>query len=165
MKKITILDSKQINKKIQRLSIEIFERNFKEKKILLVGIKENGSILAKMLIKELKKICKIKVEFAEIRLNKSSPKFEEINISSKILDYLNNSVIVVDDVCSSGKTLMYVTSHIMKNFQGKISTLVLVDRKHHNFPIKADYVGIGVSTTLLQFIEVDLEKNKTVYLY
>ena len=165
MKKITILDSKQINKKIQRLSIEIFERNFKEKKILLVGIKENGSILAKMLIKELKKICKIKVEFAEIRLNKSSPKFEEINISSKILDYLNNSVIVVDDVCSSGKTLMYVTSHIMKNFQGTISTLVLVDRKHHNFPIKADYVGIGVSTTLLQFIEVDLEKNKTVYLY
>ena len=74
-------------------------------------------------------------------------------------------MIVIDDVCSSGKTMMYVVSTLIYNLTNKISTLVLVDRKHHNFPIKADYVGIEVSTTLRQFIEVELEDKKVAYLF
>ena len=74
-------------------------------------------------------------------------------------------IIVIDDVCNSGKTLMKVISNIVLKFNNPVSTLVLVDRKNHSYPIKANYVGLEISTTLRQFIEVELESDKVAYLF
>ena len=165
MKKAVILDEISIDRKIKRLSYEIFERNLNNKKILLVGIKKNGFLLAKLIKKELSKICKIKIDITQVLVDKQKPFAECVIYNNNIETHRSTSVIVIDDVCSSGKTMMYVVSSLISNFKNKISTLVLVDRKHHNFPIKADYVGIEVSTTLRQFIEVELEANKAAYLF
>ena len=165
MKKAIILDEISIDRKIKRLSYEIFERNLNNKKILFVGIKKNGFVLAKLIKKELSKICKIKIDITQVLVDKKKPFAECVIYNNSIETHRNTSVIVIDDVCSSGKTMMYVVSSLIYNLTNKISTLVLVDRKHHNFPIKTDYVGIEVSTTLRQFIEVELEANKVAYLF
>ncbi|MDC3153675.1 phosphoribosyltransferase family protein [Bacteroidota bacterium] len=165
MKKAVILDEISIDRKIKRLSYEIFERNLNNKKLLLVGIKKNGFVLAKLIQKELSEICKIKIDVTQVFVDKQKPFNECVIYNDNILTYRNTSMIVIDDVCSTGKTMMYVVSSLISKFTNKISTLVLVDRKHHNFPIKTNYVGIEVSTTLRQFIEVDLEANKVAYLF
>ena len=84
----------------------------------------------------------------------SATKNEIINLLKEIQKKTKMSIIFVSHDLS-----------LVSKFTNKISTLVLVDRKHHNFPIKTNYVGIEVSTTLRQFIEVDLEANKGAYLF
>tara|TARA_A100001388_G_scaffold102344_1_gene74611 strand:- start:25 stop:522 length:498 start_codon:yes stop_codon:yes gene_type:complete len=165
MKKAVILDEISIDRKIKRLSYEIFERNFDNNKLLLVGVKKNGFVLAKLIKKELSKICKIKIDVTQVLVDKNKPFNECVIYNNSLENHRNTSMIVIDDVCSSGKTMIYVVSSLISNYSNKISTLVLVDRKHHNYPIKTDYVGIEVSTTLRQFIEVELETNKVAYLF
>ena len=165
MKKAVILDEISIDRKIKRLSYEILERNLNNKKLLLVGIKKNGFVLANLIKKELSKICKIKIDVTQVLVDKQKPFKECVVYNNTIENHINTSIIVIDDVCSSGKTMIYVVSSLISNYSNKISTLVLVDRKHHNYPIKTDYVGIEVSTTLRQFIEVELEANKVAYLF
>jgi len=165
MKKAVILDEISIDRKIKRLSYEIFERNFDNNKLLLVGVKKNGFVLAKLIKKELSKICKIKIDVTQVLVDKNKPFNECVIYNNSLENHRNTSMIVIDDVCSSGKTMIYVVSSLISNYSNKISTLVLVDRKHHNYPIKTDYVGIEVSTTLRQFIEVELEANKVAYLF
>ena len=70
MKEKKILDKEQIQEKIKRISYEIYEESFDDKSILICGIEENGSIIAKKIIKELQSICDIKIEFMSIDLNK-----------------------------------------------------------------------------------------------
>ena len=165
MKKAVILDEISIDRKIKRLSYEIFERNLNNNKLLLVGVKKNGFVLAKLIKKELSKICKIKIDVTQVLVDKHKPFNECVIYNNSIENHRDTSMIVIDDVCSSGKTMIYVVSSLISNYSNKISTLVLVDRKHHNYPIKTDYVGIEVSTTLRQFIEVELEANKVAYLF
>ena len=73
-------------------------------------------------------------------------------------------LILVDDVLNSGKTLMYGAKYFLSVPLKKLSTIVLVDRNHNRFPIKADFVGLSLSTTLKEHISVELEKNAGVYL-
>ena len=80
-------------------------------------------------------------------------------------EYVKKVVILVDDVLNSGKTLMYAAKHFLTTPLNKLSTLVLVDRNHNRYPIKADYVGLSLATTLQEYINVELKgANKGVYL-
>jgi pyrimidine operon attenuation protein/uracil phosphoribosyltransferase len=74
-------------------------------------------------------------------------------------------VIVVDDVLNTGKTMLYSLIPLVNDKARKIQTLVLVDRNHISFPVKANYVGTALSTTLQEHIEVTISKGKVdVYL-
>ena len=73
MKKAVILDEISIDRKIKRLSYEIFERNLNNNKLLLVGVKKNGFVLAKLIKKELSKICKIKINVTQVLVDKHKP--------------------------------------------------------------------------------------------
>ena len=88
----------------------------------------------------------------------------EIGIYNQEKDYKNKVLILVDDVLNSGKTLMYGAKYFLSVPLKKLSTIVLVDRNHNRFPIKADFVGLSLSTTLKEHISVELEKNAGVYL-
>ncbi len=74
-------------------------------------------------------------------------------------DNVNKNILVVDDVLNSGKALMYATKLFLNKPVKKLNTLVLVDRSHTRFPIKADYVGLSLSTTLQEHIEADFSKK------
>tara|TARA_B100000900_G_scaffold291647_1_gene250484 strand:- start:816 stop:1319 length:504 start_codon:yes stop_codon:yes gene_type:complete len=163
--KIKILDHKQLKQKINRLSWQVYENNIKEKNIVIVGISSRGTILAKELMKMIKKISNINVILGRIDLDKKNPYDKTANIDLSESDYKNKVVILCDDVLNSGKTLIYSSKIFLSTPLKKLSTVVLVNRDHNLYPIKSDYVGISLSTTLKEYVNVDLTTtNKGVYL-
>ena len=72
----------------------------------------------------------------------------------------NKIVILIDDVLNSGSTLMFVAGKLITKKILKMNTVVLVDRRHRKFPIKADWAGLTLSTTLQEHISVDFTDNK-----
>ena len=163
--KIKILDSKAIKQKINRLAWQIYEDNLKEDEIVIVGVAGRGEVLASDLSKIIRQISSIATKLGTIHLDKDSPYECEIKIDLDVSDYTDKVIIVVDDVLNSGKTLMYASTHFLTNSLIKLSTLVLVDRTHNRFPIKADYVGLSLATTLKEYITVVLDgEGQGVYL-
>ena len=164
--KVKILDTLQIKQKLNRLAFEVYENNFSEKELLIVGIEGNGYKVAKQLSEKLKEISPIKITLGNIKLNKDKPWVGEPSTDFEEKAFVNKTIILVDDVLNSGKTLMYAVKLFLDKPVKKINTVILVDRSHTRFPVKADYVGLTLSTTLQEHIEADFSnKNKeAVYL-
>lgn len=164
-KKIQILDTEEVDRKINRLAWQIYENNSKEDEIIIVGISGRGEVLASELSKVICEISSIKTKLGTINLDKDNPYENEITLNLDIVDYTKKVVVLIDDVLNSGKTLMYASKHFLNTPLIKLSTLVLVDRTHNRFPVKADYVGLSLATTLQEYITVVLDiKTKGVYL-
>lgn len=166
MSKVKILDTVQIKQKLNRLAYEVYENNFDEKSILIVGIEGNGYKVAANLAEKLKEISKIKIQLGKITLDKTKPWNGDPKVDFDEKDFTNKTTILVDDVLNSGKTLIYAVKLFLDKPVKKLSTVVLVDRNHTRFPVKADYVGLTLSTTLQEHIEADFSKKgkETVYL-
>jgi pyrimidine operon attenuation protein / uracil phosphoribosyltransferase len=165
MSKTLILSSKQIQQKINRIAYEIYENNHDEKEIIIAGISGNGYLFAKRIADVLQKISPIKNKLIEIVINKENPVASEIKITLTEKELKNKVIILVDDVLNSGKTLIFGAKPFLSASVKRLTTAVLVDRGHNRYPIKADFVGLSLSTTLQEHITVDLKKsNETVYL-
>ena len=160
-----ILDIQGIDQKLKRLAWQVYEKNSAEKVIIIVGISERGLILAKKIAVHIQEISKIKTKLAHLNLDKDNPYNKEVSLSLEVKEYANKVVLLVDDVLNSGKTLMYAAKHFLTTPLKRLAIMVLVDRNHNRYPIKADYVGISLATTLQEYINVELKgANKGVYL-
>ena len=73
----------------------------------------------------------------------------------------NKSVVLIDDVLNSGKTLIYAVKYILDVPLSKFNTSVLIDRNHKKFPIKIDFKGISLSTSIEENVNVVFENNKS----
>ncbi|MBV1924150.1 MAG: phosphoribosyltransferase [Flavobacteriaceae bacterium] len=153
-----ILDKTQISHKLKRIAYQIYESNTKEEEIVIAGIYENGYILAKKLKTIVESISPIKVNLCKVLIDKKKPT-NTIETSIKQEDFTNKSIVLVDDVLHSGTTLIYGVKHFLEVPLKKIKTVVLVDRNHKNFPIKADFKGISLSTSINENVAVVFEKN------
>lgn len=162
-KKNKIMDQKHIQKTIKRISYQIYETNSEENELVLAGIKENGLELATRIQKELKKISDLDVVLIEIKMDKKNPR-DKISISQSISFCENKSVVVVDDVLNTGRTLIYAVKKFLSIKLKKIQTAVLVNRNHKNFPIKGDFKGISLSTSIKEHINVRFGKDEGIYL-
>ena len=163
MKKNKILDKQKIEDKIRRISYEIYEENFDENSLIVCGIEKNGAIIAKKIIKELKSISNFKLEFISIGLDKKKP-LNTVKIKTSKKDIKDKAIILIDDVSNTGKTLIYVIKEIIKFKPKKINTAVLVNRDHTLFPIKINFIGVSLSTSINNHIEVIL-KNDNIGAY
>ncbi|MBL7918264.1 MAG: phosphoribosyltransferase [Bacteroidia bacterium] len=157
MSKTKILNALQISQKLDRMAYQVYETNFNEKDLLVVGIDGNGYKVAEEIVKRLNKISPLKTKLCKIKLDKEEPWKAEPDFNFVDKDYVNKSVIVVDDVLNSGKTIMYAIKLFLDKPVKKLSTLVLVDRSHIRYPVKADFVGLSLSTTLQERIEADFK--------
>ena len=166
MSKVKILDTRQIDQKLSRLAYEVYENNFSEKELLLVGIEGNGFKVANHLCEKLKKISPLKITLGKITLDKDKPWEGEPKTDFEEKAFVNKTIILVDDVLNSGKTLMYAVKLFLDKPVKKINTVILVDRSHTRFPVKADFVGLRLSTTLQEHIDADFSKKgkEAVYL-
>ncbi|MBI2270800.1 MAG: phosphoribosyltransferase [Bacteroidetes bacterium] len=164
--KTLILNADQIRQKTDRIAYQIYENNFEEKEIIMAGIAPKGYILAQRLAKKLEEIAKIKITLVEITVNKDNPLQDEVKLSIKPKEFSGKVVILVDDVLNSGKTLVYGLAPFLNVPVKRITTAVLVDRNHNRYPIKADFVGLSLATTLQEHISVELAKSgkEAVYL-
>ena len=159
MDKKKILNNLQIKKKIKRISLQIIESNNSEEEIVIAGIEKNGFIISKKISDEIKKNSDIKVKLCKIIIDKKNPR-KQISTSLKLEDYQNKSIVLIDDVLNSGATLIYAVKHFLDTDIKKIKTAVLVDRNHKKFPIKADFKGLSLSTSIQNHVEVIFDQNK-----
>ena len=163
-KRTKILEKKQLQQKVNRLAWQIYESNYMESEIVVVGIQKRGVELAKRISKVINSISNINVVEGTVKLDKDNPFDSDLVFSLTAIDIENKVVILVDDVLNSGKTLMYASSEFLTVPLLKLSTLVLVNRNHNRYPIKADYEGMSFSTTLQDHINVVFGKDEGIYL-
>ena len=98
-------------------------------------------------------------------MDKTDPLSSGVTTSLPDADFFNKSVVIVDDVLNSGTTLIYGVHHFLKTPLKQLKTAVLVNRNHKKYPVKADYKGISLSTSLQEHVNVHFEtKNDRVYL-
>lgn len=154
-----ILNHQQITNKIRRIAYQIYESNVDETEIILAGIDSNGYLLAKKLKTVLSKISTIEPILCKVSIDKKNPR-NPISTSISENGYSNKSVVLIDDVLNSGTTLVYGVKHFLNVPLKQFKTAVLVNRNHKKYPVKADYKGISLSTSLHEHIEVNLEGKK-----
>lgn len=156
-----ILNEHQILQKIKRIAIEILERNFGEKEIILAGINNNGYGFAEMLQKQMNNVSDIKTIITRIKLNPAAPLDEQVNLELPVKKLNKKVVIIVDDVANTGRTAFFAMQPLMNNvIPKKVEVAVLVDRKHKAFPISSNYVGLSLATTLNENIDVRILGTK-----
>lgn len=160
--RILILDKERISSKLRRMAYEIWERNSDEKEIIVIGIDGSGKIVAANLVEILKEISPLKIRSITVTINKKSPLDFVFDIDENLS---GKTIVLVDDVANSGKTLMYCLNGILSYDLKKVMVAVLVDRKHKSFPIATDIVGHTIATTLQNHIEVETKGKKVVGVY
>ncbi len=151
-----ILNHNEINHKIRRIAFQIYESNVNEKEVILAGIDKNGYVFAKKLKTVLQKISEINPILCKVSIDKKNPS-ANIKTSIKADDYKNKSLVLVDDVLNSGTTLIYGVKHFLDVPLKQFKTAVLVNRNHKKYPVKADFKGISLSTSLHEHVNVVLE--------
>lgn len=155
---VLILDHHQIHHKIKRIAYQIYESNVEENQIILAGISKSGFELAKRLQTELQQISDLEILLCEVEINKKNP-LEKITTSLPPKDYRDKALVLIDDVLNSGTTLIYGVRHFLdvplKNFK----TAVLVDRSHKKYPVKADFKGISLSTSIHEMVKVHFSEG------
>jgi len=153
-----ILTHEQIQHKIKRIAYQIYETNVNEKEIVIAGIAENGFILAQRLKKIVEEISEITVNLCEVTMDKKSPQ-NTVRTSIDPSEYKNKALVLADDVLNSGTALIYGVNHFLNVPLTRFKTVVLVNRNHKKYPIKADFKGISLSTSLHEHIEVTFGKE------
>ena len=154
-----ILDNSDIENKIQRIGLEILEDNIDQSKIILFGISDNGKLISQKLIDHINKISDIKIVLIDVIINNGS-----IAYNSKF-DLLNESIIIVGDVSQTGKTLQMVISDLMLYNPSKIKTSVIINRDQTMFPVKIDYSGLSLSTSVNEHVDVIIDKKGRLSVY
>ena len=160
-----ILSHQQIQHKIERIAYQIYEANVYEEEIIIAGIEGGGLQFAKKIVAKLKKITEAKIVLCKLSMDKKDPLTSGVRTSIAEEEFVNKSVVLVDDVLNSGTTLIYGVHHFLKTPLKQLKTAVLVNRNHKKYPVKADYKGISLSTSLQEHVNVHFEtKNYRVYL-
>ncbi|WP_236978108.1 phosphoribosyltransferase family protein [Membranihabitans maritimus] len=155
-----IIQHRQIKQKIKRLAIQILENNSDRDKIFLIGINNNGFRFAELIKKEMDRLTLASVELVNVRLNAANPLAQSVDLSVNYEILSGETLILVDDVAHTGRTLFYATKPLLEILPGKLEAAVLVDRTHKLFPIHVDYVGLSLATTLKENISVDLDDGR-----
>ena len=153
-----ILNQQEIDHKTRRIAYQIYETFVDEKEVVLAGIASNGYIFAQKLAAVLESISDLKVVLCEVKINKQQPQ-EKIQTSLAPEEYTNKGLVLVDDVLNSGTTLIYGVKHFLEVPLKKFKTAVLVDRNHKQYPVKADFKGLSLSTSLQEHIQVVFDET------
>lgn len=163
MSKNIILNNQEIEHKILRIAYQIYETFVDEEEIVIAGIAKNGYIFAEKIAQKVNQIADLKVSLCEVYIDKQNPQ-NEITTSLDKKQYENKGLVLVDDVLNSGTTLAYGVKHFLDVPLKKFKTAVLVDRNHKKYPVKADFKGISLSTSLQEHVQVVFE-GKEDYAY
>ncbi len=151
---ISILNHRQIANKLTRLAWQIYENNMDETVLWIGGIDERGIYLAEKIAAQLSSISTQKIQMMKVSIDRQS--FEPTYMSDQQVEELKDGVLIlVDDVLNTGKTIISAMLPLVGRKVRSIQVAVLASRSHRMFPVKADYVGISMATTLQEHLLFD----------
>lgn len=161
-----LLDKKDIDRSITRMSHEIIEKNRGIGSICLVGIQRGGVHIARRLARKLLEIegtdipvgtLDIALYRDDINVRKDQPVIRRTEVPCEIN---NRRVVLVDDVLFTGRSIRAAMDAVMDlGRPAAIQLAVLVDRGHRELPIKADFVGKNIPTSREETVNVQLEED------
>ena len=154
-----ILTPDQIQIKLQRIAFELLENHYQEPELIVLGVNGTGETIAQLL-GELMRNHQMHCQIGTVHINKKEPLSAPVSYSIPVSACHNKTVVFVDDVANSGRTLFYAMNPLMHTPLKSISVVVLIDRRHKQFPITADYVGLSISTGLQEHILVEPAGDK-----
>jgi pyrimidine operon attenuation protein/uracil phosphoribosyltransferase len=158
-----ILSKEVAEKKMQRIALEIAGQLYGEiEPLIIIGITGSGMVIAKKLFKLLETLLEIPVQLISCQLNKRNP---GVITYSEQIDFNNKNVLLADDVTNSGRTLLYALKPLLEFHPKRIQTMSLVERMHKSFPVKIDYIGLSVATTLQDHIQVEVKNEEVLGAY
>jgi len=159
--KSTIMDSKQIERSLKRMAYEIIEHNRGLKDVCLVGIKSRGVPMAERMKKYIEEFENIKLPVGilnislyrdDLSLIASQPIMNDSHIDFEVKD---KKIILLDDVLYTGRTVRAAIDGVLAYGRPRnIQLCVLIDRGHHEMPVKPDFVGKEVPTSAEEIIKV-----------
>jgi pyrimidine operon attenuation protein/uracil phosphoribosyltransferase len=162
--KTLILSDKQIKHKIRRIAFQILEFYDGKKQLVIAGIAENGFIFAEKLVEDISIISEVKPKLCKITMDKKHP-YKTPKITLQEEDYKGQSLVLVDDVLNTGSTLIYAVKHFLETDLKELKTAVLIDRSHKKFPIKADFKGLSLSTSLNETVKITFDQSPKAELF
>ena len=159
-----IFDENRVADSTLRIAYQIYEANFDRKRLYLVGIASNGLVYAERIKSCLERISSLEVILVELQVDKKNP-HAQVRSSIALEELKDQSVVVVDDVLNTGSTLMYAVKYLLGVPLAQLNTAVLVNRNHKKYPVKADFKGVSLSTSVNEHIEVRFDGDSAgVYL-
>lgn len=157
------MDKEVAEQKLQRLALEVAEQlSGDEAELVLVAVHNSGMVIAERINFLLKDYLQVPERVLSVMLDKSIP--AEIKLSDA-KDFNGKNILLIDDVCNSGKTLLYAMKPLLEYHPKRIQILVLVERMNKLFPVKPDYVGLSVATTSENYVKVEVEDGEITGAY
>ncbi|MDC0637563.1 phosphoribosyltransferase family protein [Flavobacteriaceae bacterium] len=156
--KTIILNHEQIMHKLRRMAYQIYEANAFRDHVVIAGISEQGYKLASLLRDEVSQIAPFKMTLCRVTMDKTNP-IDTVTCDLSLDHIKDQSIILVDDVLHSGTALIYGVGYFLQVPLAQFKTAVLVDRNHKKYPIKADFKGISLSTSLNENVVTDFSQG------
>jgi pyrimidine operon attenuation protein / uracil phosphoribosyltransferase len=173
MNKIRTIDSESFRRTVTRLAHEIVERNIGTDNLVIVGIRTRGEYLARRLARKIEEIegKSVQVGILDITLYRDDLRGRldqpQLKSTEILFDITGKVVVLVDDVLFTGRTIRSALNALTDlGRPALIELLVLIDRGHRELPIKADFVGKSIPTSLKQEIKVmmtEADSEDSVY--
>lgn len=160
-----LLDEQAMKRALTRISYEIIEKNKGTEDLVLVGVKTRGTPLAKRISERIEKIEGVSVPVGEVDITFYRDDLEKKSSQPMIgamdqLEIQNKTVVVVDDVVFTGRTCRAAIDAIIEQGRpSKIQFAVLIDRGHRELPLRPDYVGKNIPTSMEEIVKVKLTES------
>ena len=155
-------DAMAMKRALTRITYEIVESNKGTQNLVLVGIKTRGVYLARRIADQLQKLENVQVPVGELDVTnyrddrRRTVSNEDLKLGADIND---QRVVLVDDVFFTGRTTRAALDAIMD--QGRpqrVQVAVLVDRGHRELPIRPDFVGKNIPTSMQERVKVNVSE-------
>lgn len=163
--KSKIVDEAGLQRIVTRIAHEILEKNKGSKNLALIGMRTRGEYLAKRIFLKIKEIENIEIPMGILDVTlyrddfRTRLKQPEVSVSNITFDINEKDVIIVDDVLYTGRTVRSALNALMDfGRPNSIQLVVLVDRGHRELPIRADYVGKNIPTSMHEEIKVKMKE-------
>ena len=155
-----LLDEKDITRALTRITHEILENNESIEDLVLVGIKTRGEYLMQRIASNIKKFEGVNIDTVAFDINYWRDDHKKSD-QKPIIDYdfSNKCVVLIDDVLFKGRTIRAAMDGIVSHGRPQtIQLAILIDRGHREFPIRADFVGKNIPTSLEEQVSVHLQE-------
>ena len=163
--KAHLMDAEGMDRALKRIAHQILEKNEGCKDLVILGVKSRGVPLAKMLANHIESIegVRVPVGILDITMHRDDlqERSDKAHINGTVVDFPieGKTVVVVDDVIYTGRTARAALDAISSlGRAGRIQLACLIDRGHRELPIRPDYVGKNVPTSLNENVSVQVEE-------